>query len=306
MSERELRLLRGIRDSLIAIQEEIRSIRNQQERQGEQYDIRPVWLDPIITAHQKAETYRTTNDNRQYRVQNSLRWATWLAFIAAAAYAGISRYQLGEVQKQTAIAEQQSRPWIKIVEVTLNSPETMSYNNPSMMMDRMTIYPGETLMLFAPVQPAIARADIRTTFHLKNIGKSVAQDIRGIAELFFISDSAAFNAVTKEQDRFCGLKDINDGATTIVSRSALFPEDTFTALIHATGWPSKDEVSHREGHDWVRPVVIGCFAYQFPRNFQTRVAYTVAGLKSSDVGFRTPLSADDIRFIRDERYEYAQ
>ena len=161
-------------------------------------------------------------------------------------------------------------------------------------------------MLFAPVQPAIARADIRTSFYLKNIGKSVAQDIRGIAELFFISDSATFDAVAKEQDRFCGSKDIHEGGTAIVSRSALFPEDTYTAIIHATGWLSKGSVSRREGIDWVRPVVIGCFAYQFPRNFQTRVAYTVAGLKSSDIRFGTALSAEEIRFIRDEHYEYAQ
>jgi hypothetical protein len=121
MSERELRLLRGIRDSLIAISQDIRAIRDQKERNQQQNKINPIWLDPVLTAHQQAEANKTTLEQRQYRVQNSLRWATWLAFIAAAVYAGISKYQLHEIQKQTAVAEEQNRPWLKIEDVRLDT-----------------------------------------------------------------------------------------------------------------------------------------------------------------------------------------
>ena len=113
-------------------------------------------------------------------------------------------------------------------------------------------------------------------------------------------------SVTKEQNRFCGSESFNKRLDAVITRSALFPDDTFTAIINALGGIAKDDVTQREAKEWVRPTLIGCVIYQFPRNFQTRIAYDVAGLNTGDVRFGLPLAAEEIRFTRNENYEYAQ
>jgi hypothetical protein len=55
-----------------------------------------VWqkrFNEVFSEYKHAERNKTTNDYRSYRVQNSIRWATWLAFGAAAIYAAISYCQ---------------------------------------------------------------------------------------------------------------------------------------------------------------------------------------------------------------------
>jgi len=69
---------------------------------------------------------------------------------------------------------------------------------------------------------------------------------------------------------------------------------------------SKDDVTHREGVDWVDAVLIGCITYQQPRNLQTRIVYHIAGTESHDIKLGVALSTENIRFIRDDHYEYAQ
>jgi hypothetical protein len=304
--ERLLRSLIEVLESLqTAVQTHTDTVRDQQERDQQQpkTESTPPPITPILRSEllipENIERQRRTNDKRQHRQQVWLTWGTWLAFLAAAIYAGFSRFQLDEIQKQTVIAEQQSRPWMKVTRVTLNDPETLSFNQSIM------ISPGETLTLFRPVKTPIARADIRTEFHLKNIGKSVAQEVRIISELFFVPGPSSVVAVEQEQERFCGQEGPRTSGSPY-SRSTVFPDDDVTALISAVGWVSKGDVTHRDGADWVAPVLIGCITYQHPRDFQTRIAYDVAGLKSHDVILGVALSSEQIRFIRDEHHEYAQ
>ncbi len=111
MTEREARLLHRLRDGIKAIEQEIRSIRTEQERSNQNHHIQPLWIEPILSARQGAEARNAADAQRQYRIQKSLNWATWCAFIAAAIYAGIAYCQkmtmdrtLHEVQKQTRAA----------------------------------------------------------------------------------------------------------------------------------------------------------------------------------------------------------
>jgi hypothetical protein len=99
MNERELRLMRSLRDRLQNIEQEIRSIRDSQERQEHQRDIQPVWINPILAKHNEAEANSATYHKKNYSVQNSLRWATWCAFVAAAVYAGIAALQKNTMDK---------------------------------------------------------------------------------------------------------------------------------------------------------------------------------------------------------------
>jgi hypothetical protein len=89
----------SLRESLRAIQERMHAIRDQQEGEQQDQNIPPGWLEPILAANQQTETDRAAHDNRQYRVQNSLRWAAWFAFIAAAVYAGITYQQWRDLRR---------------------------------------------------------------------------------------------------------------------------------------------------------------------------------------------------------------
>ena len=130
MNERELRLLRSIRDSLTTIQEEICSIRDQQERNKQQRNVQPLWLQPVLSARQEAEANKTSGDNRQYRVQLSFKRATWCAFAAAAIYAGIAALQKDVmVQQTTAIKESNliNKEALEAVQRALMINEAMTY-----------------------------------------------------------------------------------------------------------------------------------------------------------------------------------
>lgn len=107
MTPHELRLLRSIRDALHSLQQTVESIRARQERDNQTKTVDPSWLLPVLTAYQQSEVNRATSDNRQYRVQNSIRWATWCAFIAAAIYAAIAGGQMFYIYKQTQLLNRQ-------------------------------------------------------------------------------------------------------------------------------------------------------------------------------------------------------
>lgn len=50
------------------------TIRAAQERSKHQGDIKPIWLDPILAKYEQSEGNHHKKDDRQYGVQNSLRW----------------------------------------------------------------------------------------------------------------------------------------------------------------------------------------------------------------------------------------
>jgi hypothetical protein len=116
------------------------AIRATQKRDQQDREVQPVWLEPVLAKYQEPVGEKKANDDRHYRVQNSIRWATWSAFIAASVYAGITFYQLktaqcalreakkstseqlGKLSEQIAqlkvanqIATEGNRPWIGMV-----------------------------------------------------------------------------------------------------------------------------------------------------------------------------------------------
>jgi hypothetical protein len=112
VNENELRRhLRLFWNAFRQIQEDVDSIRAQQERNEQQRNIQPVWLDPVISEYKQAETDKKTNEDRHYSVQNSLRWATWLAFGAATVYAGISYTQWRDAKRNFRVDQ---RAWIGV------------------------------------------------------------------------------------------------------------------------------------------------------------------------------------------------
>jgi hypothetical protein len=64
------------------------------ERDAQQRHVKPLWVNPLLSKYDKSEGNRQTESDRQYRVQNSIRRATWLTLFAVVIYAGVSYLQL--------------------------------------------------------------------------------------------------------------------------------------------------------------------------------------------------------------------
>jgi hypothetical protein len=103
----------GIPQSLNAIRKRIEDhteADNQaKERDYQQQEVRQKWLDKVFAEYEQTKGNRQTNENRQYGVQNSLRWAAWLTFVAAALYGFISLLLWMNAREQLEIEQ---RGWL--------------------------------------------------------------------------------------------------------------------------------------------------------------------------------------------------
>jgi hypothetical protein len=75
------------------LQKHSEAIRATNERNKQQDKVWQERFAEVPSEYKQAERDKSTNDYRSYCVQNSIRWATWLAFLAVAAYAGITYFQ---------------------------------------------------------------------------------------------------------------------------------------------------------------------------------------------------------------------
>lgn len=113
------RLIETLRSNLGSIQktleEQERATRDGSSASGQdQREASRIIASAISEASDKdVPTYEKTQRDKEYRQQDRLVWATWLAFGAAAVYAGIAAYQshlmhktYGQIQLQTGIAQE--------------------------------------------------------------------------------------------------------------------------------------------------------------------------------------------------------
>lgn len=78
----------------------------------EDNSVKPSRAEPtkaVISFDEPTKTDSKAEHNRQYAVQNSIRWAAWFAFLAAFLYAGIAAFQWCEMRRATAAATQATR-----------------------------------------------------------------------------------------------------------------------------------------------------------------------------------------------------
>jgi hypothetical protein len=92
---------RRLRDEIIALRKSIDSIRDQQERHHQQQQQLPIPLE--IKFEENKERKQDAENNRQHRIQNSIRKATWAAFVAAAVYAGIAAFQFSAAKESLEV-----------------------------------------------------------------------------------------------------------------------------------------------------------------------------------------------------------
>jgi hypothetical protein len=89
------------------LQKHTETIRTQFERARQDEAKRPsIQVFAELHTPEDVEKRRSANDDRQYRLQRSLTWGTWLAFGAAAIYGGVAYFQLQEMIGATGAAQQ--------------------------------------------------------------------------------------------------------------------------------------------------------------------------------------------------------
>ena len=74
----------------------------------QQYKIQQEWFEKVLPKKEKAKGDEATDGERHYRVQNSIRWATWSAVIAASIYAAITLYVAKQTRRTADYAERQA------------------------------------------------------------------------------------------------------------------------------------------------------------------------------------------------------
>ena len=95
------------------LQQQTTSIHAAQESQNENYEVRQKWDEERLSENQIAKGDQTRRDERNYSVQNSIRWATWIAAIGAWIYGGIAFVQWYDANRNFAIEE---RAWVTVHE----------------------------------------------------------------------------------------------------------------------------------------------------------------------------------------------
>lgn len=101
------RILAELRRISESLKQDKETVQAEQERDGQKDQVRPIWLEEVFAKHDQTEGNRSANDDRNYRVQNSLRWATWAAFIAASIYGAIAACQLYAIRESNKTAQKQ-------------------------------------------------------------------------------------------------------------------------------------------------------------------------------------------------------
>jgi len=224
----------------------------------------PVKVVAIVSFDDKTAQSNKIEADREYRTHNSLKNATWCAFIAAFIYAGIAAYQAYEMRRTTLAAQQSAtaalaqleatdRPWIEVV------PKAGSPID----------FAGDGTLNF------------HVTFDVTNVGHSVATNVAIIAALYIppIDERTYFQSVER-QKAVC-----NKGAPTLLTIS-VFPNETRRISVWFLISPEELQNNGMElppnplvpPGKRIKPNLVGCVDYRFaslPRRHQTGFFYTV-------------------------------
>lgn len=87
------------------------------ERAEQNQHVSPLWLDNLISKHEQTVREKSASDERNYRVQRSIKRATWCAFLAASIYATIAYRQW---QDSSHNFQTDQRAWVGLKSVTIH------------------------------------------------------------------------------------------------------------------------------------------------------------------------------------------
>jgi hypothetical protein len=187
---------------------------------------------------------RRAEADRQYRIHNSIRKATWFAFLAATIYAGITLFIWGEMQKQTRIQREtyvaSQRPWVKIKHRIV---KPLTFNTPAW-------------------QGPAASMTIEDT--LENVGQTVALDVTSWEDIIPLDPNPAGFAKTayKRRSEWCDANRHPDPRS--LPGAMLFPKDP---MLQRSTVGQKMETVMKAANDKyfsgkVEFALVGCVAYR--------------------------------------------
>jgi hypothetical protein len=169
------------------IQNHTEAVRAQNTRSEKERELQPIWLDKVISQYQQSERSKSSQEDRHYRIQNSIRWATWGAFIAASIYGSVAMLQWSAAREASY---EYQRPW-----VTGNAWE----------------FPFKFLSDKDPCADQLC-----VGIYIRNSGNSPALNVTG-GGLISTSDPNP-TAQPRNQQRIRGVLPGNDSATWFVER----------------------------------------------------------------------------------------
>jgi len=147
------------------------------KRDNEQDEIWEKWREDVFSKYEESERDRGTRDDRSHRIQNSIRRATWCAFLAATIYAGITAYYahvtrvtLDEIKRQTPYFAQSAS-----ASDTSAKNQTKAFNSEQ----RAWVVPIYTGLDQA--HPVVANAPLAHFFNIINTGKTPAIHVEVVA-----------------------------------------------------------------------------------------------------------------------------
>lgn len=185
------RLLEAVKDIKQGLRRQAEALRAENQNQEKKGNIPPEIKAEIRFDRQTLEETKT-EQNRTFQVQNSLRWATWLAFAAAAIYAGVATWQGNEMRKAT-VASSSAAETAKQALVRGQRPWVGPENEPNVALNRSN--EGIQSVIVIPI---------------RNYGLSPAFHISYYLEPLDIGNS--LNDIQEASKRFCQIAEI--GAIT--------------------------------------------------------------------------------------------
>jgi hypothetical protein len=304
MLERDARLIKSLIKSLdalqVAIYKYIEATHVQQEAAKNQHqqhspipvDIRSELTLPVAVREYYEAEQRERPTNWWRRLKVVLEIAGIVAAIGLATFTGLT---LKQIVKQTEELEVDSRPWLRMVDVTLDNS-----------------IPDAPILSFSPaptVKPATS-ANLRAEFRIKNIGKGVAQNISIEPSIFFepYRERSSTDLTADAETSSCEYSLQHTPLPTEFTWSAIFPGDEVKHGIVIAEPFRDDAISHipNRAGNWLAGALIACVTYQYPKQYQTRAVFYIMGPRDRFVEVGKNLDISSLHLLRDEHYEHAQ
>jgi hypothetical protein len=239
------------------IEEHTKAVHAAEERKNQQNKIWQERLNEILSDYKQAERDKTTKDDRDYRVQNSLRWATWLAFAAAAIYGFLAYLQWRDFDESIAISQiiaRQSRVQAIAAQSAAQAAQSaLSQSSRQFEQDQRPYVWFSTLNRhnFAPNIP------ISVDVHFANYGKSPAIREMGDGTVFF-----GENALVKADQWFAKTTvqkmRLEPGSVSIIPPGIPpDPEKTgHRTTLQSTTFPTSTDIGVIVAHDFYLVIVM--------------------------------------------------
>lgn len=307
MTERELRLWLRIADELRSLQKEIKTANENAKTYNNSKYSQPIQPLPVKVVHApnldpaRREYYESENRERKSWWKKAKPWVEAVGVVVALALAGFTYETLREVQEQTTISEQQTRPWLKISDVNLiqrsDTDDSVLYF--------MTIAPGS--------KRSIPAVNLGTEIVVNNIGHSMANDVVIEPRIIFHKFGEQTDIIPGELTKLCDSSQRESAimfpSPSVFTWSAVFPNDSpVKARIVIAGLYEESYINHipnRVGN-YLNADLAVCVSYQRPRPYQTRAVYHIMGPKDRFIPIGRDMSSKEVRLLRDEHYEFAR